>query len=98
MLGETRLFICLLQVGKITGAKIYVFLLEHSRVSLAGPHRNNGGNTNDSTFHIFNYVLAGLSAEGKLKEYFPANDFPGKYFPKMKVSMRKEIKTEDSCF
>ena len=48
------------KVGKITGAKIFVFLLEHSRVM-------NG----EDNFHIFRYILAGLKSENKLPELLP---------------------------
>lgn len=47
------------KMGKITGAKIYVFLLEHSRVTM----------DLDDTFHVFKCVLQGLQSEGKLAEY-----------------------------
>ena len=85
-------FFCLFpQVGKITGAKIYVFLLEHSRVSLAGmPQPDKQEQQSESSFHSFNYVMAGLGHEGLLKGYFPANEFPSQYFPRIKVDIIKQ--------
>ncbi|KAH0552740.1 hypothetical protein KQX54_014623 [Cotesia glomerata] len=47
--------------GKVTGARIAVYLLEQSRVVL----QSNG----ESNFHIFYYIIQGLNAEEKLDEY-----------------------------
>ena len=54
------------RVGKITGARIHVFLLEHSRVVRQIRW----------TFHIFRYVLAGESKyEMKLRDETAVNLF-----------------------
>ena len=47
--------------GMVSGARLAVYLLEHSRVVQQAP--------NESNFHIFYYLCDGLAAEGKLKEY-----------------------------
>ena len=57
------------RVGKITGAKVSVFLLEDSRVLKA----------NAGSFHVFKYVPAGLDAENLLEQHFPRDFNPDKY-------------------
>lgn len=52
------------KVGKITGAKIYVFLLEHSRVMNLVEN-----------FHIFGYTMAGLQELGQLEQMLPKDHF-----------------------
>lgn len=47
--------------GAITGAKLFHYLLEKSRVAVR--------NDNEQNFHIFYQMYSGLSAEGKLNTY-----------------------------
>ncbi|XP_069984382.1 myosin-IIIb isoform X7 [Penaeus vannamei] len=55
------------RLGKVTGAKISVYLLEQSRVvHQANPHMVSRGEQN---FHIFYYLYDGLEAENKLMQY-----------------------------
>ncbi|XP_064474850.1 myosin-IIIb-like isoform X2 [Ornithodoros turicata] len=49
------------EIGKITGAKLSVYLLEQSRVIWQAPQERN--------FHIFYYLYDGLADAGKLKSY-----------------------------
>lgn len=48
--------------GKVTGARISVYLLEQSRVVHQGENEGN--------FHIFYYMYDGLEAEGRLQDYY----------------------------
>ncbi len=53
-----------LQVGKVTGAKVQVYLLEHSRVV------NDHINTEDEkNFHIFDWMIAGLASQNRLEDF-----------------------------
>ncbi|XP_061940361.1 myosin-IIIb isoform X4 [Apis cerana] len=47
--------------GKVTGARIYVYLLEQSRVVAQAEGERN--------FHIFYYMYDGLEADGRLSEF-----------------------------
>ncbi|RWS27882.1 myosin-IIIb-like protein [Leptotrombidium deliense] len=48
--------------GKVTGTKLYVYLLEQSRIVSQA--------VNERSFHIFYYMYDGLADEGKLDAYF----------------------------
>ncbi|XP_014227640.1 myosin-IIIb-like isoform X2 [Trichogramma pretiosum] len=48
--------------GKVTGARIAVYLLEQSRVVAQAEEERN--------FHIFYYMYDGLEADGRLEEFF----------------------------
>ena len=50
------------KVGRITGAKVFVYLLEHTRVT------DCHGKT-DKNFHIFNWMISGLMKQDRLKEF-----------------------------
>ncbi|XP_040567832.1 myosin-IIIb [Lepeophtheirus salmonis] len=50
--------------GKVTGARISVFLLEHSRVTSDRDIRD------DCNFHIFYYLVKGLNHYGKSNDYY----------------------------
>ncbi|CAB4054331.1 MYO3 [Lepeophtheirus salmonis] len=50
--------------GKVTGARISVFLLEHSRVTSDRDIRE------DCNFHIFYYLVKGLNHYGKSNDYY----------------------------
>ncbi|XP_047481319.1 myosin-IIIb-like isoform X4 [Penaeus chinensis] len=55
------------RLGKVTGAKISVYLLEQSRVV----HQANSNmvSRGEQNFHIFYYLYDGLEAENKLMQY-----------------------------
>ncbi|XP_061511174.1 myosin-IIIb isoform X2 [Anopheles gambiae] len=48
--------------GKVNGARIFVYLLEQSRVVKQAEGEGN--------FHVFYYMYDGLQAEGRLEEYY----------------------------
>lgn len=50
------------KVGKITGAKVSVYLLEHTRV--VDIHSDA-----DKNFHIFNWMMAGLKGQNRIGEF-----------------------------
>lgn len=50
------------KVGKVTGAKVSVYLLEHTRVT-------DYHSDNDKNFHIFNWMIQGLIKQGRLEEF-----------------------------
>ena len=50
------------KMGKVTGAKVSVFLLEHTRLLLAESELSKN-------FHIFSLVFAGLKNLGKLSDF-----------------------------
>ncbi|XP_015784423.1 myosin-IIIb isoform X3 [Tetranychus urticae] len=50
------------KTGKVTGAKLYVYLLERSRVVW----QQNG----ERNYHIFYYMYDGLAEEGRINDYF----------------------------
>ena len=50
------------KVGKVTGAKVSVYLLEHTRV--VDSHDND-----DKNFHIFNMMISGLQKQNRLEEF-----------------------------
>lgn len=53
--------------GKVTGARISVYLLEQSRVVRQGEGEGN--------FHIFYYMYDGLEAEGRLQNYYLDSEY-----------------------
>ena len=54
----------LTQVGKVTGAKVMVYLLEHARVVNDHIHDES-----EKNFHIFDWMLAGLENQNRLDEF-----------------------------
>ena len=50
------------KMGKVTGAKVSVFLLEHTRLHLAESEVNKN-------FHVFSLVYSGLKSQGKLEDF-----------------------------
>ena len=50
------------KVGRVTGAKVFVYLLEHTRVTACH------GKT-DKNFHIFNWMIRGLMKQDRLTEF-----------------------------
>lgn len=53
--------------GKVTGARISVYLLEQSRVVNQGDNEGN--------FHVFYYLYDGLEAENRLQDYYLDRDY-----------------------
>lgn len=53
--------------GKVTGARISVYLLEQSRVVQQSENEGN--------FHVFYYMYDGLEAEGRLQDYYLDIDY-----------------------
>jgi len=49
-------------MGKVTGAKVSVFLLEHTRLLLAESEVSKN-------FHVFALIFAGLKSLGRLQEF-----------------------------
>jgi myosin-3 len=50
------------KMGKVTGAKVSVFLLEHTRLLLAESEVSKN-------FHVFSLVYAGLESQGRLADF-----------------------------
>ena len=50
------------KVGRVTGAKVFVYLLEHTRVT-------DCHGKADKNFHIFNWMIRGLMKQDRLTEF-----------------------------
>ena len=55
------------KVGKVTGARVSVYLLEHTRV--VDTHEKE-----DKNFHIFNMMISGLQKQNRMEEFKLEND------------------------
>ena len=73
------------KMGKVTGARVSVFLLEHTRLMLAESEVNKN-------FHIFSLMYSGLKNQGKL------SDFGLERHTKFEVYSKEEAEKQEKCF